>query len=141
VPAFARSDTPVGQVRFGAIGIAAAARDPTAGWRGDYVAAVLLASLTPLPELNLYLYLYAARSLGDELPGRGVRGAVAWQPHACCLAFVEAPFATNRDTVTNLGLRWWLRPEVFGIDVVGTRTSGGAHALGVGFGWYGIPWP
>lgn len=141
VPEAARFDSPFGAMRFGGIAVAAASRDPTLGWRGDYLALVGLASLTPLPPLNLYLNAFVARRLEDGSRVTGTRAALAWQPDARWLLFVEHLRASDATRIGNAGLRWWLQPDTLGLDLVGTRSAAGGQSLGIGLGWYGIGLP
>lgn len=56
---------------------------------------------------------------------------------AAAAAHAGRPLAT--DDVGTPGARWWLVPERFGIDLVGSRAAGvPGTTWSFGFGWYGI---
>lgn len=109
VPESARFGTPLGTLRFGGIALATTARDPVLGWRGDVAALVGLASLAPLPTLNLYLNGFVAHRLSDGPHLTGTRAALAWQPDARWLLFAEHLRTNDGERVGNAGLRFWLR--------------------------------
>lgn len=139
VPTAAAVSTAVGDLRFGAAVVAAAARASGGGWRGDAVGFEALGSLAPRPDLNLYLNLYVLRERADSGRGTGARAAVAWSPSERWLLFVEALAAQGSKPVANAGLRHWLVPDRLGLDLVATRTPAGT-GLSLGFGWYGLSW-
>ena len=143
VPEAASFETALGTVKLGAIAFGAWARDEKRGWRGDYVALVGLGSLTPVPELNLYLNAFVTRSLAGGPQVSGARAALAWQAGERWLLFVEGLTASDATRAVNAGFRFWLRPDVLGLDVVGSRSKAGGQAygngMGIGFGWYGLP--
>ncbi len=142
VPGAASFDTALGIVRLGGIAFGAWARDPLRGWRGDYVALVGLASLTPMPELNLYVNAFVTHNLDRGPHLSGARAALAWQSSERWLWFVEGLAASDATRAVNAGFRFGLRPDVLGLDVVGSRpwADGRSPGLGVGIGvgWYGL---
>lgn len=142
VPEAASFETALGRVRLGGIAFGAWARDAARGWRGDYVALVGLASLTPVPELNLYVNAFVTHSLDRGPKLGGARAAIAWQPGDRWLLFVEGLTASDATRSVNAGLRYWLQPDVLGLDVVGSRPKAGGQSfgasVGVGIGWYGL---
>jgi hypothetical protein len=140
VPGNTVYETALGTVRLGVEGGVFWARSATEGWRADAVAVLGLASLAFGEAWNLYANLGTTRGLSTGKYDNGVRVAIAWQPDERWLLFVEGLASHRSGTVRNAGLRLWAIPEVFGLDVVASR-SGGASALSVGFGWYGIRWP
>lgn len=75
---------------------------------------------------------------GLKLTTYGV--ALAWTPHPRWVLFAEALGAVHKDTDLGAGLRYWVIPEVLGLDATATRTTtrDANTVWGLGFGWYGI---
>ena len=50
--------------------------------------------------------------------------------------------ASDATRAVNAGLRFWLQPEVLGLDLVGSRSRAADQRLGtgvnIGLGWYGL---
>ena len=114
------------------------ARDESLGWRGETIALIDLSSLTPTPELNLYLNAFVTHGLGDRPRVTGARGALAWQSDTRWLLFVEGLAASDGTRACNTGFRFWPLTEDFGIDVVASRVKGYGKTFGIGFGRYGL---
>ena len=142
VPSAASFETAMGTVRLGTSAYGAWARDAVRGWRNDQVVLVLLSSLTPLPELNFYANAFATHDLNGGQHIRGARAAAAWRQGDRWLLFVEALSASDATRAVNAGLRFWLQPEVLGLDLVGSRSRAADQRLGtgvnIGLGWYGL---
>ena len=137
VPEAARWATPLGELQLGLIGGATWARDSESSWRGDSAVLAGLASLQLTPQWALYLNAGGTRARQPSRWSSGVRAALAWQPDAHWVLFVETLHSSQTSAVRNAGARLWLLPEVLGLDLVFTR-AGGDHAVSLGFGWYGI---
>lgn len=66
--------------------------------------------------------------------------ALTWTPHERWLAFAEAMGDHRCGATRNVGLRWWLIPDVLGVDLTHSVTNAtpGSRRSGVGLGWYGV---
>lgn len=136
-PEAANWHTPLGVLSLGLIGGGSWARDDARGWHGDTAAVAGLASLQLAPHWSLNLNVIGVRALQPSRWASGWRGALAWQPDERWLLFAETLQSSAASPVRNAGARWWLLPQVLGLDLVLTRADGG-NAVGLGFGWYGI---
>ena len=141
VPDNAVFNTALGTVRLGALGGVFWAREPRAGWKADSMALAALSSLEFAPAWNLYANLITSRNLDTGKHVNGLRAALTWQPDERWLLFVEGLRSSDSSNLRNSGCRFWVVPDVLGLDVVTTRSPNGGFGVSVGFGWYGIRLP
>ncbi|NBD21579.1 hypothetical protein GTZ97_12980 [Aquabacterium fontiphilum] len=117
-------------------------REPGAGWKRSDQSALLLASWVPNDTWAVHVNLgHAHRPLESE-NARQAAVAVTWQPHPRWLVFGEMIADQHDDVGRAAGVRWWLVPEVLGVDatVQKTHRSDARTGWGIGLGWYGIRW-
>jgi hypothetical protein len=106
---------------------------------GERGAAVLLSS-----ELGAsgaaHLNLGVLRDGADGKRHGLLNLAVTWKPADNWLTFAELNAVRHNPTTRSAGLRWWLRPDVLGLDLTASRSAGqaGPATLTLGLGWYGI---
>jgi hypothetical protein len=119
-------------------------RSPGGRWIGDALDVTGIASLdlTRTVAVHLNSGVIRQHQTGD--------GALTWAVGTTWLAMptlqlsAEIGGNTRRGvfggTTTGLGARWWLQPEVLGLDFTVQREHGaGTPATwGVGLGWYGL---
>ena len=83
-------------------------------------------------------HTHVSSEQGLKLTTYGV--ALAWTPHPRWMVFAEALGAVRQNTDLGAGFRYWVIPDVLGLDATATRTT--THSAntvwGLGFGWYGI---
>ncbi|MFM2065571.1 MAG: hypothetical protein RLZZ584_480 [Pseudomonadota bacterium] len=106
---------------------------------GERGAAVLLSSelgASGAAHLNL-------GSLRDAVDGQRhglLNLALTWKPAEHWSTFVELNTLRHHPATRGAGLRWWLRPDVLGVDLTAARSSaaGSTTVWSFGLGWYGI---
>lgn len=70
--------------------------------------------------------------------------AIVWTLHEDIVLFAEDQANNRRSvfgrTLNNVGERWWVIRDRFGLDLTATREAGaaGRTAWTLGFGWYGL---
>lgn len=66
--------------------------------------------------------------------------ALAWTPADRWIVFAEMFGAQRSGATRGAGLRYWVVPEVLGLDLTAqrTNTAGGVNTYTVGLGWYGL---
>lgn len=66
--------------------------------------------------------------------------ALAWTPHERWLVFAELTGAEQQSTTRGAGARYWLIPEVLGLDVTISKANAVKNSTNwtLGLGWYGI---
>jgi hypothetical protein len=113
------------------------------GWLGSGTSGLLLVSLKANDEWTVHANLGAGhdRESGDDAALFNM--AVVWTPHERVLLFAEVLTNTRSEifggTTKNIGARYWLIPDVLGVDLTAGRESGsGSTVWTAGFGWYGI---
>ena len=92
-------------------------------------------------ELTLLLNVgHTHLTAEDGLKQTTYGAALMWTPHPRWVVFAEALGAVRKDTDLGAGLRYWVIPDVLGLDATATRTTtrDANTVWGVGFGWYGI---
>lgn len=97
-------------------------------------------SLVLSPEWTLHANLGHTFQRG---PGKTVRNHAAglvWTPDDHWLLFGELVADNHAPANQTVGLRYWVIPEVLGVDLTHSRTNAtrGSHHSAVGVGWYGI---
>lgn len=115
---------------------------PGGDWRSTDQSALLLASWVPNDAWALHVNVgHAHRPLEGE-DARQAAVALTWQPHPRWLVFAELIADQHDDVGRGAGVRWWLIPEVVGLDatVQKTHRRDARTGWGIGFGWYGIRW-
>lgn len=130
-----------GTVRFG-LKLSTANEQPAdSDWRSRDSTILLLASYEAAPNWVVHANLGHSRSYSADASASLLNLALVWTPHPHWLTFAEVLTNDRRadfgDTLITAGLRWWLVPERFGLDL--TRSSAGTtQTWTAGFGWYGI---
>ena len=144
-PDAVRLETSAGELGVGLKWAADFERPAGANLRHAGSSGLALATLKPGPTLALHLNIGLARARGPA-PAAGSawlgRVAAAWTPAPEWLAFAEAlgngrPAAFG-GAVLSTGVRRWIVPERFGLDLTLARERGGPRTVGAGLGWYGI---
>lgn len=66
--------------------------------------------------------------------------ALAWTPADRWTLFAEVFGTEDSGATRGAGVRYWLVPEVLGLDLTAQRTNtgGGVNTYTLGFGWYGL---
>ncbi len=143
VPASLKFDTAAGALNFGLKVDHSLVHADDRNWRSAETSGLLVASLAPSEAWTLHLNLGAVHD-HDSHSGAGLLNVAAvWAPQEHFLVFAEVQANTRSETfggtVKSVGGRWWLIPEVLGVDLTASRQSGSGSTLWtVGFGWYGI---
>lgn len=136
-PEAASWDTALGTLRLGLSAGTSWSRERDRSWHGDGTALAGLASWQFTSAIALHLNAHGTRARSPSRWTHGWAAALAWQAHERALLFGETLHAEEAHPVRNAGVRWWLLPEVLGLDLVLTR-AGGSWSAGLGFGWYGL---
>lgn len=115
----------------------------TAIWHHTTSNLLGIASLKVSPTVSAHFNLGVAYNSPERAAARAANLALAWSPTPAWMAFVELQSRSRQDVfggnVATLGARWWIAPEVFGLDLSASRESGAAPTLWtVGLGWYGL---
>ena len=145
-PASAQRDTALGPLALG-LKLALGYERPTAaGWRRSGAGLLALAALKPTGQLQLLANLGPVRDTTSGSTTTLLNLALAWTPLPAALLFAETQAndrpAVAGGTVNSLGGRWWLLPEILGLDLSASREAGSGRATrwSLGLGWYGIGW-
>lgn len=101
-----------------------------------------LASLAPAPGWALHVNFGAVHDRPSGRHAGSGKAAIVWTPVPPWLCFAEWQANTRADifggTVRAFGARWWLEPEVLGLDFSAGRERGvGTTLWTFGLGWYG----
>jgi len=66
--------------------------------------------------------------------------ALAWTPHERWLVFAELTGAEQHSTTRGAGARYWLIPEVLGLDATVSKVNAVKNSTNwtLGLGWYGL---
>ncbi len=136
-------NSPIGELNFGLKLAQGFVQPADRGWLGSDTSGLLLVSLKASDEWTLHANLGAGhdRESGDDAALFNL--AAVWTPHERVLLFAEVLTNTRSEifggTTKNVGGRYWLIPDVLGVDLTAGRESGsGSTVWTVGFGWYGI---
>ena len=137
------ADTGAGAVRFGLKAAVASERTRVDGWSAHAPSLLGLVSFEPADAWALHANLGLLRDGASRTSGGVVALAAVWTPVGRLLFFAEGQASNRREIfgppVRSAGVRWWLVPERFGIDLVASRESGSAGtSSSIGFGWYGL---
>ena len=113
------------------------------GWLGSDTSGLLLVSLKANDEWTVHANLGAAHDRESGEDAALFNMAAVWTPHERVLLFAEVLTNTRSEifggTTKNIGARYWLIPDVLGVDITAGRESGsGSTVWTAGFGWYGI---
>jgi hypothetical protein len=143
VPEAWKFETSAGVLKFGVKLSQSFLRPTDRHWRGAETEGLILASLEPREGWTLHANVGAVRDRESHDTAGLLNLALVWQPHQKFLLFAEAQANTRTQTfggtVKTLGGRYWVIPEVLGIDLTSSRESGSGSTLWtVGFGWYGL---
>lgn len=113
-----------------------------AAWHSSDRSALLLASWAPHADWAVHINVGHAHRPLDNRHARQGAVAVTWQPHPRWLAFAEIAGDQHDDVSRAAGVRWWLLPDVLGLDatVQKTHRSDAHTGWGLGLGWYGLKW-
>ena len=106
---------------------------------GDWSAAVMASR--PLSDSVTLLINLGHSHLTDQQQKLTTHGvALMWNLSPRWMLYAEALGDTRHTVQKGAGLRYWVIPEVLGLDVTAMRTNSRADSRvwGVGFGWYGI---
>lgn len=89
-------------------------------------------------SVHLNLGADAPHDDGDTVGHAGA--AIAWTPTPKVLLFAELTAAQRTPATRGVGLRYWLLPDVLGLDLTVSRTNAvrDSTTATVGLGWYGI---
>lgn len=110
------------------------------GWQSGNWSAAVMAS-RPLNDSVTLLINLGHTHLMDQQQKLTTHGvALVWNVTDRWMLYAEALGDTRHTVQKGAGLRYWLIPEVLGLDLTGMRTNSRADSRvwGVGFGWYGI---
>ncbi len=113
---------------------------PDTAWHVQQSSWLAIVSVPLTPDWSVHANLGRSR-LHDPSDSRNTYGlAMTWTPHEHWLLFAEALGDQRSPASRNLGLRWWLIPDVLGLDLTHSVTNAtpGSHSTGVGLGWYGL---
>jgi hypothetical protein len=141
VPADAVYETALGALSLGLEAGVVSARGPAEPWRADSLVIAALASLAINSSWNVNANLGSVRNLQDHKQSTGLRVALAWQANEHWLLFVEGLASDRANSLWNAGLRWWVLPGTFGVDLVASRYAGSSASVSLGLGWYGLRLP
>jgi hypothetical protein len=66
--------------------------------------------------------------------------ALAWTPHERWLVFAELTGAEQQSTTRGADARYWLIPEVLGLDATVSKVNAVKNSTNwtLGLGWYGL---
>lgn len=112
-------------------------------WRGAETSGLILATLAPSDQWALHANVGAVRDRESHDSAGLLNLAAVWAPQEHFLLFAEVQTNTRSETfggtVKSVGGRWWVIPQVLGLDLTASRQSGSGSTLWtIGFGWYGI---
>ena len=109
-------------------------------WRdGDWSASVMASR--PLSDSVTLLINLGHTHLMDQQQKLTTHGvALVWNVSDRWMLYAEALGDTRHTVQKGAGLRYWVIPDVLGLDLTAMRTNSRADSRvwGVGFGWYGI---
>ncbi|MDQ8021361.1 MAG: hypothetical protein REI94_05935 [Moraxellaceae bacterium] len=129
-----------GPLKFGAKAFYGRVKAEPDDWRGSEGGAFAIMTWDIAPSWTAHLNLGAARNYIDGKTNGTGNAALVWTPHERWLFFAEV-LGTQRSPATqNIGLRFWVIPEKFGLDLTAGRDAGvdDSTRYTAGFGWYGI---
>ena len=109
-------------------------------WQDGNWSAALMAS-RPLSDSVTLLVNLGHTHLTDQQQKLTTHGvALMWHFSPRWMLYAEALGDTRHTVQKGAGVRYWLIPEVLGLDLTAMRTTSRADSRiwGVGFGWYGI---
>ena len=109
-------------------------------WQDDNWSAAIMAS-RPLSDSVTLLLNVGHTHLTDQQQRLTTHGvALMWNVSPRWMLYAEALGDTRHTVQKGAGVRYWLIPEVLGLDLTAMRTNSRADSRvwGVGFGWYGI---
>jgi hypothetical protein len=129
--------------RFGLKYAGAQGREPGSddtGWHLRQSSLSGIVSIPLNPDWTVHANLGRTQLHGPAEARTSYALALAWTPHERLLTFAEALGDNRCGATRNVGLRWWLIPDVLGLDLTHSVTNAtpGSHHTGVGLGWYGI---
>lgn len=110
------------------------------GWHSGNWSAAVMAS-RPLSESVTLLVNLGHTHLIDQQQKQTTHGlALVWNASPRWMLYAEALGDTRHTVQKGAGVRYWVIPEVLGLDVTAMRTNSRADSRvwGIGFGWYGI---
>ena len=109
-------------------------------WQDGDGSASVMASRPLSDSVTLLINLGHTHPIDQQqkLTTHGV--ALMWNPSPRWMLYAEALGDTRHTVQKGAGLRYWVIPEVLGLDITAMRTNSRADSRvwGVGFGWYGI---
>ncbi len=129
--------------RFGFKASAGQGREPGSEDTGWHLRQTNLTGIASIPlndQWTVHANLGRTQQRGPAESRTSYALALAWTPNDRWVAFAEAMGDNRCGATRNVGLRWWLIPEVLGVDLTHSVTNAtpGSHRNGVGLGWYGI---
>jgi len=136
-------NSPVGELSFGLKVAQGFVQPADRGWLGSDTSGLLLVSLEVNSKWAVHANLGAGHDRESGHDAALFNMAVEWKPHERVLLFAEVLTNTRSEifggTTKNIGARYWLIPEVLGVDLTAGRESGsGSTVWTAGFGWYGV---
>ncbi|MES2091544.1 MAG: hypothetical protein V4532_16435 [Pseudomonadota bacterium] len=127
--------------RFGAKLATGQERDPSDWrWRSSTWSALGITSKELAEQLFLHANLGYAKNQLDEQSSTTYSVALSWTPLNRLQLFTEVVGDNRSPGMPAAGARWWLIPEVLGLDTIVSRTNTvrDSTVWHIGFGWYGI---
>jgi hypothetical protein len=119
---------------------ARATSGPDTAWHVQQSAWTGIVSVPLNPDWALHTNLGRSQQKSPH-EGRNTYGfALTWAPHEHWLVFAEANGDHRSPATRTVGARWWVIPDVLGLDLTHsvTNATAGSHNTGVGLGWYGL---
>ena len=110
------------------------------GWQSGNWSAAVMAS-RPLSDSVTLLLNVGHTHLTDQQQTLTTHGlALMWNVSQRWMLYAEVLGDTRHTVQKGMGVRFWVIPEVLGLDLTGMRTDSrpDSRVWGVGFGWYGI---
>lgn len=138
-----RHATPAGELALGLKAeVAFEQHARTDAWRHTSAGLSALVSWAPAPAWTLHLNLGTALHRPAHASSSMAKAALLWTPSVQWATFGEVQWSSRPevfgDAVRTLGARYWLQPEVLGVDLTASRqNSAGATLWTFGVGWYG----
>jgi hypothetical protein len=127
--------------RFGLRAATAKEKSPEDGrWRQAAESFFILASRPLSEQWTLHLNLGRGHNKLERHHDTPYSVALAWAPSDRWLVFGELFGQNNESPHQAVGLRYWLLPDSWALDLTGGRVNAasGSRSWGIGLGWYGI---